>query len=88
MSHKQKKMQRITENKQIQKEVMAYNKKQNAVVNETPVTAKPKKEKPKKQSPTSKHIKKINDKEIDNDLFAAYGMPKDDKKDEKEDDFM
>ncbi len=75
MSYKQNKIQKIIENKERQKKIAQNNKKENIAQTTTDKQSKPieKKQSPKKIKSTSKHLKKYNDKEIDDNMMSAFG---------------
>lgn len=70
MSHKQQKIQRIKENKDNQKKLAQENRRDNIIIVTKPI------EKiipqPEKKEKIAKHLKKYNDKEMDDDMFSAY----------------
>lgn len=74
MSYKQNKIQKIIENKERQKKLAQNNKRENIVQTPTTIQSKPieKKQSPKKTKSTSKHLKKYNDKEIDDNMMSAF----------------
>ncbi len=75
MSYKQKKVQKIVENKQEQRKLEKDKKKDNIIVESVPVKhIKEKKQSPKKLAPISKRLKGIEDREDSGDLLDAFRL--------------
>ena len=81
MSYKQNKIQKIIENKERQRKIAQSNRKEdnaqsinnkNNQNNQNTKNNIEKKQSPKKTKSTSKHLKKYNDKEIDENIMSAY----------------